>query len=129
LLRCESTTGRNWIKIRTIGTKSNRSGIGAKVSVTTAPDAAKPFIQIDEVRSGGSYYSQNDLRIHFGLDHSAKADSVEIKWPSGATDTLTDLAANHLYVIQEGGKILKIVSMGTSPQSKAPTTPTPVSKP
>ena len=130
LLHCDSTTGRNWIKIRTVGTKSNRSGIGAKISVTTAlPGAAKPFTQIDEVRSGGSYYSQNDLRIHFGLDHSTKADSVEIKWPSGTTDTLTDLAANHLYVIQEGGKILKTLAMGTSSQSKTSTTPAPASKP
>ncbi len=118
LLRCDSTTGRNWIKIRTVGTKSNRTGIGARISVTTqSSSAAKPFVQIEEVRSGGSYYSQNDLRIHFGLDRSAKADTVEIKWPSGDTDKLTDLAANHLYVIQEGGKILKTVAMG------APLTP------
>src|SRR6185437_2748102 len=98
LLRCDSTTGRNWIKIRTVGTKSNRTGIGAKISVTTATsNSAKPFVQIDEVRSGGSYYSQNDLRIHFGLDHATKADVVEIRWPSGVKDKLTDLAANHLY--------------------------------
>jgi hypothetical protein len=130
LLRCESTTDRNWIKIRTVGTKSNRSGIGAKISVTTAtPDGPKPFIQIDEVRSGGSYYSQNDLRIHFGLDHSTKADSVEIKWPSGTTDKLTDLAANHLYVVQEGGKILKTIAMGASSQSKASVTPATAQKP
>jgi enediyne biosynthesis protein E4 len=127
LLHCDSTTGRNWIKIRTVGTKSNRTGIGAKISVTTStPGGAKPFIQIDEVRSGGSYYSQNDLRIHFGLDHSAKADSVEIKWPSGTTDKLTDLAANHLYVIQEGGKILRTAAMGASiPATATPPTPPP----
>jgi hypothetical protein len=118
LLRCDSTTGRNWIKIRTVGTKSNRTGIGAKISVTTsAPNTGKPFVQIDEVRSGGSYYSQNDLRIHFGLDHAVKADSVEIRWPSGMLDKLTDLAANHLYVIQEGGKILKTVAMGAAVSS------------
>lgn len=118
LLRCDSTTGRNWIKIRTVGTKSNRTGIGAKISVTTStPDGGKPLVQIDEVRSGGSYFSQSDLRLHFGLDHSAKADSVEIRWPSGTTDKLTDLGANHLYVIQEGGKILKTVPMGTSTSS------------
>ena len=115
LLRNDPTpdaTPRNWIKIRTVGTKSNRTGIGARISVTTQPAGApKPFVQIEEVRSGGSYYSQNDLRIHFGLDQ-AKSAAVEIKWPSGATDTLTDLAANHLYVIQEGGKILKTVAMG-----------------
>jgi hypothetical protein len=122
LLRCDSTTGRNWIKIRTVGTKSNRTGIGAKISVSTVtPDSGKPFVQIDEVRSGGSYYSQNDLRIHFGLDHAAKADLVEIKWPSGATDKLTDLAANHLYVIQEGGKILKTEAMGASTPSVSKT--------
>jgi hypothetical protein len=116
LLRCDSTTGRNWIKVRTVGTKSNRAGIGARITVATqSSPAAKPFVQIEEVRSGGSYYSQNDLRIHFGLDRAAKADSVEIRWPSGTTDKLTDLAANHLYVIQEGGKILKTLAMGTPP--------------
>jgi enediyne biosynthesis protein E4 len=112
LLRCDSTTGRSWIKIRTVGTKSNRTGIGARISVTTqtSPDA-KPFVQIDEVRSGGSYFSQNDLRVHFGLDRGTKAD-VEIRWPSGTIDKLSNLAANHLYVIQEGGKVLKTVAMG-----------------
>jgi enediyne biosynthesis protein E4 len=116
LLRCDPAPGagpaRNWIKIRTVGTKSNRTGIGSRISVTTkTSDDAKPLVQIDEVRSGGSYFSQNDLRIHFGLDHATKAD-IEIGWPSGATDKLPDLAANHLYVIQEGGKILKTVVMG-----------------
>jgi len=122
LLRCDSTTGHNWIKIRTVGTKSNRTGIGAKISVTTSTPDGKPFIQVDEVRSGGSYYSQNDLRVHFGLDRAAKADALEIRWPSGALDKLTDLAANHLYVVQEGGKVLKTVAMGTSSLSslKAP---------
>jgi enediyne biosynthesis protein E4 len=116
LLRCDSTPNagpaRNWIKIRTVGTKSNRTGIGSRISITTrtSPDA-KPFVQIDEVRSGGSYFSQNDLRIHFGLDRATKAD-VEIRWPSGAIDKLPALAANHLYVIQEGGKLLKTVAMG-----------------
>ena len=119
LLRCDFTSeapARNWIKIRTVGTKSNRTGIGSRISVTTqaSPDA-KPFIQVDEVRSGGSYFSQNDLRIHFGLDRATKAD-VEIRWPSGTNDKLHELMANHLYVIQEGGKILKTIAM--SPQQK-----------
>ena len=65
------------------------------------------MVQIDEVRSGGSYYSQNDLRVHFGLDQAKKVDSVEIRWHSGVVDTLKNLAVNRLYVIQEGGKILK----------------------
>jgi hypothetical protein len=111
LLRCDSALNRNWIKIRTVGTKSNRTGIGARIKVTaqTTPQttpAAKPLLQIDEVRSGGSYFSQNDLRIHFGLDQAKTAD-VEIRWPSGQTDSLKNLDANRLYVIQEGGRILK----------------------
>ena len=119
LIRCDSSTGRNWIKIRTVGTKSNRTGIGARITVTTQPPPdTKPFVQVDEVRSGGSYFSQNDLRIHFGLDHAQKAD-VEIRWPSGATDKLASLAANNLYVIQEGGKLLKTVPMGPTTKSAA----------
>jgi hypothetical protein len=121
LLRCDSTIARNWIKIRLVGKASNRTGIGARVKVTatTAPQSEsgickQPMQQIDELRSGGSYYSQNDLRLHFGLDKATKADLVEIAWPSGNKDTLKDLAANHLYVIEEGGKILKTVAMGKS---------------
>ena len=109
LLRCDTTMGRNWIKVRTIGVKSNRTGIGARISITTVTNG-KTFVQVEEVRSGGSYYSQNDLRIHFGLDQAVKADVVEIRWPTGAVDTLKDLPANHLYVVQEGGKILRSVS-------------------
>ncbi len=119
LLRCDLTAGapqRHWIKLRLVGTKSNRSGIGARLMVTTHLPAAgsvpaKPFTQIDEVRSGGSYFSQNDLRIHFGLDQARAAD-VEIRWPSGAVDKLPNLAADRLYVIQEGGKTLKTMAMG-----------------
>jgi hypothetical protein len=109
LLRCDSTVKRNWIKIKLVGTKTNRTGIGSRVIVTakTDPDAAKPLAQVDELRSGGSYFSQNDLRMHFGLDRAAKVDSVEIQWLSGQVDRLKDLEVNRLYVIQEGGKVLK----------------------
>ena len=113
LLRCDTTIQRNWIKIRTVGTKSNRTGIGAKVSVTTPKGpAGKPLVQVEEVRSGGSYYSQNDLRIHYGLDDAPKADVVEIAWPSGHVDHWKDLPANALYVLEEGGKVLKTMPMG-----------------
>jgi enediyne biosynthesis protein E4 len=107
LLRCDSTWNRNWIKIRIVGTKSNRTGIGATIKVTAQTVATgKPLVQVEEVRSGGSYYSQNDLRIHFGLESAKKAD-VEITWPTGKKDTLPALDVNRLYVVQEGGKILK----------------------
>jgi len=109
LLRCDSTLNRNWIKIRLVGVKSNRTGIGTRVIVTakTLPNAEKPLVQMDELRSGGSYYSQNDMRIHFGLEQATKVDSVEIHWLSGRVDQVKDLDVNRLYVIQEGGKILK----------------------
>ncbi len=108
LLRCDSELKRNWIKIKAIGVKSNRTGIGARVKVVakTDPKAAKLLLQIDEVRSGGSYYSQNDLRLHFGLDEATSADLIEIRWPSGQIDRFKDLAANRLYTVLEGGKLL-----------------------
>ncbi len=62
---------------------------------------------MDELRSGGSYFSQNDMRMHFGLEQASKVDMIEIRWLSGQIDQLKDLDVNRLYVIQEGGKILK----------------------
>ena len=91
--------------------------------MTAENQPGKPLRQIDEVRSGGSYYSQNDFRLHFGLDAATKADTVEIVWPSGAKDTLKDLAANNLYVIQEGGKVLKTMPMGSASRTAAPAKP------
>ena len=64
-------------------------------------------MQTEELRSGGSYFSQNDLRLHFGLDQAKKVDLVEIRWLSGQVDKLKDLEANRLYIVEEGGKILK----------------------
>jgi hypothetical protein len=108
LLQCDSTLNRNWIKIKLVGTKSNRSGIGSRVIVTatTSPEAQKPLVQIDELRSGGSYFSQNDLRMHFGLDQAKQVESVEVRWLSGRIDQFRNLDVNRLYVLQEGGKIL-----------------------
>lgn len=77
------------------------------VTAKTVPDASKPLVQMEELRSGGSYFSQNDLRLHFGLEQAKKVDTVEIRWLSGQVDQLKNLEANQLYVIQEGGRILK----------------------
>jgi len=110
LLRCDSASGRNWIKVRTIGTKSNRSGIGARLRcVTHPPDEPKPHQQIDEVRSGGSYISQNDLRVHFGLGKADEVDLLEIRWPSGQVDTLKDVKPNQLIYVKEGEGIVRSV--------------------
>jgi hypothetical protein len=59
------------------------------------------------VRSGGSYYSQNDLRVHFGLGKSQRVESLEISWPGGKVDTFRNLAANQLIVVKEGQGIIQ----------------------
>ena len=92
LLRCDLAPGNNWIKVRTIGTKSNRSGIGARLRcVTQAPGETKPHSQIDEVRSGGSYFAQNDLRIPLWPGQGGQVQLLEIHWPSGQVGYFEDV--------------------------------------
>ena len=62
--------------------------------------------ETDEIHSGGSYLSQNDLRLHFGLGSATKIDRVEVFWPSGKTDTLTSLAADQFYSVLEGSGVV-----------------------
>ena len=117
LLRCDSKLDNNWIKVRTIGTKSNRSGIGARLMcVTHPPGESKPHQQIDEVRSGGGYFSQNDLRVHFGLGKAEKVDVLEIRWPSGQVDTLKDIKANQLIFVKEGEGITRTMQFQKNPK-------------
>jgi hypothetical protein len=97
LLRCDNRLKNNWLKVKVVGVKSNRSGIGARVICTTGGDHR----QMDEVRSGGSYISQNDLRIHFGLGKAESAD-LEIRWPSGLLDKLSGVRANQIVTVKEG---------------------------
>jgi hypothetical protein len=99
LLRCDSKLQNNWIKVKTVGTRSNRTGIGARVYCTTI-EAGKPHRQMDEVRSGGSYLSQSDLRVHFGLGDAKTAD-IEIQWPSGVVDRLPAAPANRVVTVRE----------------------------
>jgi len=113
LLRCDSLTGNHWIKVRTIGVKSNRSGIGARIKcVTRVPGEPRLHAQIDEVRSGGGYISQSDLRVHFGLGKVQHVEVLEIRWPSGQVDTLKNLVADRLYYVKEGGEIVKMEEFG-----------------
>jgi enediyne biosynthesis protein E4 len=116
LLRCDSSSGNNWIKMKLIGVTSNRSGIGARVSCTaTIPGESKPHRQIDEVRSGGSYFSQSDLRVHFGVGKVEKVDVVEIRWPSGQVDMIKDVAANQLVYVKEGQGIARLEKFAPKP--------------
>lgn len=87
----------HWILLKLVGTRSNRDAIGARVILRAAGHE-----QMQEVRSGGSYISQNDFRLHFGLGEATKVDSIEIYWPSGSTQSFTGIAANRVLQITEG---------------------------
>jgi len=101
LLRNDGGNKNNWITIKCVGTKSNRSAIGTRVKVTSGER-----FQIDEVMSGSSYYSQNDFRLHFGLGRASKVDNVEVAWPSGLKESFRNLPINQLFVVQEAKGIL-----------------------
>jgi len=87
----------HWIEFELAGTRSNRLALNARLKAV-----AGDLVQVDEVRSGGSYLSQNDLRIHFGLGSHERLDRVEILWPSGKTETVSNLAADTFYAVKEG---------------------------
>jgi enediyne biosynthesis protein E4 len=99
LLRNDSSGG-HWITLRLEGTKSNRSAIGAKVTIQSGPRR-----QVAEVRSGGSYISHNDTRLHFGLGDVTTVDRVSIRWPNGNVETWGSLAADRFYLAREGAGI------------------------
>jgi enediyne biosynthesis protein E4 len=89
-----------------VGTKSNRAAIGARVTIHSAG-----MTQFDEVHGGGSYLSQNDLRLHFGLGIVRNIDSVEVRWPNGNVEKLKDITADRIYTIVEGQGITKVVPL------------------
>src|SRR6266481_4492045 len=97
LLIDKTRNSNHRVAFHLIGTKSNRAAIGARVTIHAAG-----VMQFNEVRGGGSYLSQNDLRLHFGLGAADKMDTVEVSWPSGRTDTLRDVPADFIYTITEG---------------------------
>jgi hypothetical protein len=96
LLKQASRPANHWIVLKLTGVRSNRSALGAKVKLT-----AGGRTQYDEVRSGGSYLSQNDLRLHFGLGSAPRVDRIEIEWPSGNRQTLRNVAADRAMVVEE----------------------------
>ncbi len=86
----------NWVLLQLTGSKSNRSAIGARVRLT-----AGGMTQYDEVRSGGGFISQSDLRLHFGLGEAKRIDKLEILWPSGVKDERTGLEVNRVLTLKE----------------------------
>jgi hypothetical protein len=105
LLRNDNYTKNHWLMIKTVGTKSNRDGIGTRLTLT-----ANGFTQIREIKAGSSYQSQNDTRVHFGLGKASSVDRLELRWPSGTLDALKDLTTDQILTVREGEGII-----GTGP--------------
>jgi len=97
LFRLDQTTGHHWITLKLIGTRSNRSAIGSMVRVVTADGE-----QRQEVRGGGSYYSQNDLRLQFGLGETKAIERVIVRWPNGEEEPWNGLAVDQIHKLTEG---------------------------
>ncbi len=101
LLHSATRTQNHWILVRLEGMKSNRSAIGARVTSVTGK-----FRQIDEVRSGGSFFSQSDFRLHFGLGDARRSDLLEIRWPSGAVEQIKACDADQIISVREGSGVV-----------------------
>ncbi len=97
LLRNDTASPGHYLQVRLIGRKSNRDGVGARVTLVAGGRR-----WIDERMGGGSYLSSNDPRLHFGLGSAAKAERIEVAWPSGTRDVLLDVAADRIVTITEG---------------------------
>ena len=86
-----------WLAVRLVGVTSNRSAIGARLRVTAAG-----VTQVQEVRGGGSYYSQNDLRAHFGLGRATTVERLEVRWPNGLEESWSGVDVNRILTLKEG---------------------------
>jgi len=102
VLRNDDQNQNHFLMVKCIGTRSNRSAIGARVTVVTGVRA-----QIDEVMSGSSYYSHNDLRLHFGLGAASRVDKLEVRWPLGGREVFENPPVDRLIVIREGDGIVR----------------------
>jgi enediyne biosynthesis protein E4 len=101
LLRNDGGNSNNSVLIKTIGVKANRDGIGARITVVSGN-----LKQVEEVYSGATYISQNDLRLHFGLEKRVKIDLLEVRWPSGAVEKISDVGVNKILTIKEGQGVI-----------------------
>jgi hypothetical protein len=110
LLRNDGGNRNNSLLIRTVGTKSNRDGIGTRLQLSVGGK-----ILTREVKAGSSYQGQHDLRVHFGLGSAKAGDRLEIRWPSGTVDVLENIQANQILTIREGSKEPDRTPFRTSP--------------
>ena len=102
-------SGNHWVAFKTVGTHSNRDGIGAKITLK----AGKRTL-VDEVRSGSSYISQNDLRVHFGLGSAIKIDAVQVRWPSGLVEHFDNLSIDAIHTLKEGSGMAVVATQKKS---------------
>jgi hypothetical protein len=105
ILRPEGGPQNHWIGLQLEGVKCNRLALNARIRVT-----AGDLVQLGEVLSGGSYLSQSDLRIHFGLGSHERVDKTEVTWPDGTVETLNNLAADRFYSLREGAGVIASAS-------------------
>jgi enediyne biosynthesis protein E4 len=103
----QSRGANHWLKLKLIGTKSNRSAIGARVRLLTGAQW-----QTQEVTSQSSYYSHNDPRLHFGLGRHKVVERIEIRWPGGQIEVIKEIAANQIVTIKEGAGLVKPARLG-----------------
>ena len=101
LLRNDGGNVNHWLTVQLIGTKSNRDGTGASLKLTS-----EGFVHVEQAKGGGSYMSASDPRIHFGLGKRTKIESLEITWPSGQVDRLTNLSPDQIIAVKEGAGIV-----------------------
>lgn len=106
ILRPEGKPRNRWISFELEGTKCNRLALNARMRVT-----AGDLVQTDEVRSGGSYLSQSDLRLHFGLGSHTGVTKAVVFWPQGGAEAVTNLPADHLYCIRQGSGVVPCTSI------------------
>jgi enediyne biosynthesis protein E4 len=111
VLRNDGGNANNSVLIKTIGVKSNRGGVGARVKVVSGD-----LTQISEVYSGGTYISENDPRLHFGLEKRTKVDRIEVRWPSGVIDKVSNHSANKILTIREGKGLVEQKNYKGSPK-------------
>jgi hypothetical protein len=97
LFRTDTEVKRHWLLVKLVGTSSNRDAIGARVRLTAGGGT-----QTGEVRGGGSYYSQNDFRLHFGLGDATTVARLEVRWPNGAIEEWSDVAPDRIITLKEG---------------------------
>jgi hypothetical protein len=110
ILRPEGGPANHWISFQLEGVKCNRLALNARVRAT-----AGTLVQLGEVNSGGSYLSQHDLRIHFGLGSHDRVDKAEVIWPDGNTEVLSNLAADRFYMVREGSGVVSSTPPPTKP--------------